>query len=186
MAAVEMVALVDLAGREIGEASRSRVRAENLLHAATAVLVRNSRGEIYVHRRSPLKDWAPSHHDAAVGGVLRAGEDAREAAVRELAEELGVAGAELTPLGLAHFSDATNQVVEHVFTTVWDGPVEFADGEIVWGAWLPLPELARRLRDPAWPFVPDTRSLLADLAHNGVADYGILLAPACPCQRALD
>lgn len=171
----EMVALVDQLGREIGQAPRTRVRAENLRHAATAVLVRNSRGEIFVHRRSAEKDWAPSHHDAAVGGVLRAGEDVGAAAARELAEELGVVGAELAPLGLASFADATNQVVEHIFATVWDGPITFADGEIVWGVWMSLPELALRLRDPGWLFVPDTRALLDRLARDGVADYSALL-----------
>ena len=72
----------------------------------------------------------------------------------------------LEPLGLSVFEDDTTRCVEHCFETTWSGAIEHADGEVVWGAWLTLGELAERLADPAWPFVPDTRALLA--AHRVV------------------
>ena len=148
-----------------GPRARSVVRRDNLLHAATAVLVRDPAGRIYVHRRSPDKDWAPSHHDAAAGGVIGYGEEPAASAARELAEELGVTGADLRPLGLSVYEDDTTRCVEHCFETTWDGPVAHADGEVVWGAWMTL-DGARPApaRDPGWPFVPDTRALLGRLA----------------------
>ena len=167
----EIVTLVDPDGAVTGSAERSAVRRDNLLHAATAVLVRDPSRRIYVHRRSPSKDWAPGHHDAAAGGVLTYGEDPLASALRELEEELGVTGAELRPLGRSHYEDDTTRVVEHVFDTVWDGPVSWADGEVVWGRWLTLAELGARLGDPTWPFVPDTRAVLARLAADAVDDY---------------
>ena len=173
----EIVALVDRTGAVVGSAERSVVRRENLLHAATAVLVRDPEGRIYVHRRSPGKDWAPSHHDAAAGGVMAYGEQPADAAARELAEELGVTGADLRPLGLNVYEDDTTRCVEHCYETTWSGPVTHADGEVVWGAWMTLGELAERLLDPAWPFVPDTRALLARLADDGVGDYADLRFP---------
>jgi hypothetical protein len=39
--------------------------------------------------------------------------------------------------------------------------VSFADDEVVSGEWLSPGVLAARLRDPDYPFVPDTRALLA-------------------------
>jgi isopentenyldiphosphate isomerase len=51
-----MVALVDRSGAVLGSAERSVVRRDNLMHSATAVLVRDPEGRIYVHRRSPDKD----------------------------------------------------------------------------------------------------------------------------------
>ena len=173
----EIVALVDLTGAVVGSAERSVVRRENLLHAATAVLVRDPEGRIYVHRRSPAKDWAPSHHDAAAGGIMAYGEQPAASAARELAEELGVTGAALRPLGLNVYEDGTTRCVEHCYETTWSGPVMHADGEVVWGAWMTLGELAERLLDPAWPFVPDTRALLARLAGDGVGDYADLRFP---------
>jgi 8-oxo-dGTP pyrophosphatase MutT (NUDIX family) len=95
-------------------------------------------------------------------------------AERELSEELGIAGAELAPLGLSVYEDDSTRCVEHCFSTTWTGEVRHADGEVVWGAWLTLSELDERLADPSWPFVPDTRALLRRLAAEGVADYGRL------------
>src|SRR3954447_455466 len=170
----EIVAIVDRTGAVVGSAERSVVRGENLLHAATAVLVRDHEGRIYVHRRSPAKDWAPSHHDAAAGGIVAYGEQPAASAARELAEELGVTGSDLRPLGINVYEDDTTRCVEHCYETTWSGPVTHADGEVVWGAWMTLEELDRHLSDPGWLFVPDTRALLARLAAEGVGDYPAL------------
>jgi 8-oxo-dGTP pyrophosphatase MutT (NUDIX family) len=174
----EIVALVDRSGVVVGQAERSVVRRDNLLHAATAVLVRDEQHRIYVHRRSPDKDWAPGAHDAAAGGVIGYGEEPTASAERELAEELGIAGVELDPLGLSVYEDDTTRCVEHCFTTMWAGSVRHADGEVVWGAWMSLPELDDHLADQEWAFVPDTRALLRRLARDGVADYGALASLA--------
>ena len=170
----EIVALVDRSGAVVGSESRSVVRRDNLLHAATAVLVRDGAGRIYVHRRSPDKDWAPSAHDAAAGGVMAYGEEPAASAARELAEELGVEGATLRPLGLSVYEDDTTRCVEHCFETTWDGPISYPDAEVVWGAWFSLRQLDTALRDPDWLFVPDTRQLLTRLARDGVQDYAAL------------
>lgn len=175
----EIVALVDRAGTVVGSAERSVVRRENLLHAATAVLVRDPAGRIYVHRRSPGKDWAPSHHDAAAGGVLTYGEQPAASAGRELAEELGITGATLRPLGLHVYEDDTTRCVEHCYETTWDGAVTHADGEVVWGGWMTLAELDRHLADPDWAFVPDTRALLTRLAGDRAGDYATLASLRC-------
>ncbi len=171
----EDVVLVDREGTVVGAAPRSEVRRDNLLHAATAVLVRNASGQIYVHRRSPDKDWAPGHHDACAGGMLRVGEEPEPSARRELAEELGIDGeVDLLPLGHNLYEDEFTRCRESAFEVRWDGPVRFADHEVVWGSWMTLPELGIRLREPRWPFVPDTRQLLVDLAARNLRDYASL------------
>lgn len=170
----ETVALVDLDGHVTGSAPRTVVRRDNLPHAATAVLVRNSSGEIFVHRRSPEKDWAPGFHDAAAGGVMQYGEEPVAAAARELEEELGISGVTLEPLGTSWYEDDLTRCMEHCFETVWDGPVTYADAEVVWGEWMSLPRLDALLASPGWPFVPDTRKLLTRLAVEGCGDYASL------------
>jgi isopentenyldiphosphate isomerase len=173
-AADEQVAVLDEGGAVVGVRPRAEVRRHNLRHAATAVVLRHPDGRLYVHRRSPTKDWMPSAHDAAAGGVLQAGEEPDSAAARELAEELGVTGVALTKLLTGRYDDDTTRYVAHVYEATYDGAVRFADGEVVWGAWMTLEELAERWRDPAWPFVPDTRALLEQLAREDVGDYGLL------------
>jgi 8-oxo-dGTP pyrophosphatase MutT (NUDIX family) len=167
----ELVALVAPDGSVVGAEVRAVVRRDNLRHGATAVLVRNSAGLIYVHRRSADKDWAPSWYDAAAGGILRYDEEPAASAAREVAEELGFTPLALRPLGLSAYDDQATRVVEHCYETTWDGPITFADEEVVWGAWLTMEGLGRLLADPTWPFVPDTRALLERLGSEAVSDY---------------
>jgi 8-oxo-dGTP pyrophosphatase MutT (NUDIX family) len=170
----EMVALVDESGITVAVAPRAEVRRDNLRHAATAVLVRHPDGRIYVHRRTDTKDWAPGCWDAAAGGVLQAGEDPAGSATRELAEELGITGAVLVPLGTHLYEDDTTRCFEHAFEVTWDKPVTHQRSEVAEGGWMTLADLAALLADPARPFVPDTRQLLSRLAAAGVRDYGAL------------
>lgn len=159
----EVVAIYDPddpAGRVVGTAPRAQMRSENLAHGATAVIVRTSTGEIYVHRRADTKDIWPGRHDCAAGGVLQAGEDPDEAAARELAEELGIEGPVLVPLVQRWYRGADTAYFAYAYVTTWDGPVRFADGEVAEGWWEQPARLYERLQDPSWPFVPDTRELL--------------------------
>ena len=170
----ELVDLVDEHGRVVGTAPRSVVRRDNLRHAATAVLVRDRSGRIYVHRRSDTKDWAPGHWDAAAGGVITAGEEPRASALRELEEELGISGVALSALGTHLYEDDTTRCFEHAFEVVWDGPVRHQPEEVTEGRWATLAELADLLDDPEVAFVPDTRQLVEMLAGNDVEDFGLL------------
>jgi aminoglycoside phosphotransferase (APT) family kinase protein len=168
----EQVALVDESGVVVGQAPRSLVRAQNLRHIATGVLVRDSYGLIYVHRRTDTKDVFPGAYDSVAGGVVLAGETPEAAAERELAEELGVSGVPLRPLLTADYADEHTRYVAYVYETTWNGPIVHQPEEVASGSWMTLEELLRRLEDPDWPFVPDTRQLiehvLAGLARNRV------------------
>ena len=170
----ELVDLVDEDGRAIGTEVRSVVRRDNLRHAATAVLVRDPDGRIYLHRRSDTKDWAPGPWDAAAGGVIAAGEDPHASALRELEEELGITGATLAELGTHLYEDDTVRCFEHAYQAVWDGPVRHQPEEVAEGRWVTLAELAALLADPDVPFVPDTRQLLGRRGADGVSDYAAL------------
>ncbi|MDX6326165.1 MAG: hypothetical protein QOK15_2519 [Nocardioidaceae bacterium] len=170
----ETVSLVDEHGAVVGRVARAVMRRDNLRHAATGVLVRDPDGRIYVHRRSATKDWCPGCHDAAAGGVLLDGEQPEESARRELAEELGISGVPLRPLGTSLYEDDTVRCFEHCFEVTYDGQVTHCDGEVTWGAWMTLPELGRLLAGDPWPFVPDTRTLLTRLCREQVGDYAAL------------
>jgi isopentenyldiphosphate isomerase len=166
----ELVALVDAEGRVCGSAPRSVVRRDNLRHSATGVLVRNRAGDIYVHRRTTTKDVFPGCYDFMAGGVIGFGEDPYDAVVRELAEELGITGVELTALPEGDYADEHTSYHAYLYSCVWDGPVRHQPEEVDWGAWMSPAELLDRLADPAWPFVPDTSAMLTDLVRRLAAE----------------
>jgi 8-oxo-dGTP pyrophosphatase MutT (NUDIX family) len=155
----EQVALYDGDGQVVGSAPRSRVRAENLHHGATAVVVRDSWGRVYVHRRSTGKDVYPGLLDFCAGGVVQAGEDPRESAVREVGEELGVSGVPLVPSGEGSYADDATSYHAYLYSVTYDGPIRWQPEEVVWGEWVELDELRRHLSRGPQDFVPDSTAL---------------------------
>ena len=158
--AEEQVAIIDDEGRVVGSAPRSVMRRDNLPHVVVAVMVRRSTGEVYVHRRTDTKDVFPGLHDAFAAGCLHYGEEPAEAAAREVAEELGVVGAPVTPVYTEWYEDGDTHHLCYVYATTYDGPVTHQPEEVAWGGWMSPEELRTRLADPSWPFVPDGRALL--------------------------
>jgi 8-oxo-dGTP pyrophosphatase MutT (NUDIX family) len=137
----ESVEVVDADGRVEQVVTRAAMRAGNLRHRATFVVVRNTRDEVLVHQRAAWKDIWPSRWDVAFGGVCGVGEAWTEAAERELQEEAGLT-AELVDLGPVRYESDETRVVGRVFAAHHDGPATFPDGEVVDHAWVPLPNLA--------------------------------------------
>lgn len=160
----EIVDLIDLEDRVIGQAPRREVRRRNLLHRGVGILCRNSRGEIYVHRRTRTKDVFPGQYDMFVGGVVGRGEAYRDAASREVAEELGVVGAELVRLFDHTYIGPDNRARVEVFSVVWDGPIRHQAEEVEWGAWMATVEIEERIRE--WPFVPDGLEIWIELQRR--------------------
>jgi isopentenyldiphosphate isomerase len=82
--------VLDAEGHEIGSAPRGVCHADpTLIHPSVHVLVVTGSGCLW-QLRGYGKDSAPGHWDHACSGHVSLGEDARTAAVRELAEEIGV------------------------------------------------------------------------------------------------
>lgn len=148
----ELVQLVDQEDRPIGTAPRSRMRAENLRHRASFVLVRSSDGRVFAHRRTTTKDVYPGRSDVFFGGVAGAGESYEEAAVRELSEEAGITGVPLRFLFRVPYEDERSRLWAGVYEVTWDGPVTLQAEEVAWGDWVTVERAIAMLDED---FVPD-------------------------------
>lgn len=146
------------------------MRAQNLHHAATAVVVRDSLGRVYVHRRTPTKDVYPGRRDFAAGGVIAAGEAPDAAAARELAEELGITDTPLTSLGHGDYRDDHTSYRGFCYVTEWDGPIRWQPEEVVSGEWLTVESLVAAIAADPDDFMPDTVGLLGAWLRQRAAD----------------
>ena len=123
---------------------RSEVHALGLRHRATHVLVFNSRGEVFLQKRSMLKDRQPGVWDSSCSGHLDAGEDYDACAVRELREEIGLslphAPERLFKLNACEETDAE---FVWVYRCQHEGPFTLHPDEIECGGWFAPAEVTR-------------------------------------------
>jgi len=167
--AEELVALYDLDGTPTGRGvPRTVMRRDNLVHGVVAVLVRDSDGRVFLHRRTDSKDVFPGAHDAFAAGCIQFGETPLEAATREVGEELGVHGVELAPSLRLAYEDTSTRHVAFVYAVTYDAQLTLQEEEIASGEWITVEDLFDRLDNPTWPFVPDGRALLHRLRAEAV------------------
>ncbi len=162
----EIVTIVDRQNNVVGAIPRREMRAWRLPHRATYVLVFNSRGELYVQKRTGAKDVFPGYYDVVTGGVVLAGESYREGAVRELGEELGIHGVPLTRLFDFYYEDKHIRVWGEAFSCHYHGEVVLQKEEVESGAFLEIEKVLRLIESE--PFTPDGIYVLRRYLGDGV------------------
>ena len=120
----------------VDQRPRSEVHRRGLLHRAVHVLVFNQRGELFLQKRSMLKDCFPGTWDSSSSGHLDHGESYDACAVRELREEIGLqvntAPARLFKIDACA---ATGQEFVWVYRCESEGPFVLQPEEVSEGAW---------------------------------------------------
>ncbi|AZM88419.1 NUDIX domain-containing protein [Streptomyces sp. W1SF4] len=152
----EVLDVVDRDDRVVGRARRGEVYRRGLLHRCVFVLARDAQGRVFVHRRTASKLVFPSYYDMFVGGVLGAGEEYADAALREAGEELGVSGLPRPrPLFKFLYEGPGGGWWSYVHEVRCTLPVAPQASEVDWHTWLPQEELDRRVAGGDWAWVPD-------------------------------
>ncbi|MFC1801224.1 NUDIX hydrolase [Nanoarchaeota archaeon] len=138
----EQVIIVDQNDNQIGIVPRSEMIRKKLHHRASAILVFNSQGELFVHQRSLNVGRRPGYYDLKAGGVVAAGETTKENAFRELGEELGIKNIPLDFLFLfRHPDDQDAPSFQNVFKCVYDGPIKLEEASITQGKFMSFDEI---------------------------------------------
>ncbi len=137
----ELFDVVDSDNMVIDQKPRSEVHALGLLHRAVHVFVFNALGELFLQKRSMLKDSAPGLWGSSASGHLDAGESNRSAAEREIEEELGVACGVEKVIDL-DACEQTGWEFVTLFRAEHGGPFVFPCSEVETGMFMPVPSLA--------------------------------------------
>jgi isopentenyl-diphosphate delta-isomerase type 1 len=132
----EIFDVVNEQDQVIGRQTRPEVHRLGLRHRAVHILLFNSRGEVFLQKRSVHKDTFPRAWDSSASGHLQPGEDYEAGAVREVQEELGIALLEpLQPLFKIDACAETGQEFVWVYRGQAEGPFNLHPEEIETGGW---------------------------------------------------
>jgi len=164
---VEWVDIVDEDNAVIAQSTRSQMRAENLRHRATYIVVHDGMGKILIQKRTDIKDFYPSFLDATAGGVVTQGENILDSAKREAEEELGIAGVPFAEHGHFYYENDHCRVWGGLFSCVSHGPFALQESEVVEVSWLTPEEITARCDE----FTPDSlKALSLWLTRNNESD----------------
>lgn len=120
----------------IGRALRRDVHARKLWHRAVHILVFNAQGQVFLQKRSMLKDSSPGLWDSSCSGHVDAGEDYDPAAIRELGEEIGLfVTSPPTRWFRINACEDTGWEFCWIYRLASDGPFVLNPEEIERGAW---------------------------------------------------
>jgi len=145
--------------RVIGKALRHVCHANpGLVHGAVHVLVFDRLGRLFLQKRSQRKDMHPGCWDTSVGGHLKPGENPREAAARELGEELGIHHVDLHEAYHYVWRSECETELINAFAIAHDGPFTLCPEEISEGRFWTIDEITGTIAKNDKTFTPQFRS----------------------------
>lgn len=119
---MEKVILVDKDDRVIGEMEKLEAHRKALLHRAVSVFIFNSENQLLLQRRAHSKYHSPGLWTNTACTHPRLSENAKDAAIRRLREEMGMDVNELTYLfSFIYKEKLDNDLTEHELDYVFIG-----------------------------------------------------------------
>ncbi|MDP3765869.1 MAG: NUDIX domain-containing protein [Nanoarchaeota archaeon] len=141
----EMIVIVDDNDNVIGKATWKEMMDKGLLHRTSNVLVFNSKGELFVHKRANTVRLYPGMYDVKIGGSVRTEENYEEAAKRELKEEAGILNPKLIELFKLKSRRKDNNVNRTIFKCVYDGQLKLDKSEVEDGRFMKIRDVKKLL-----------------------------------------
>lgn len=139
----EIFDVVDEVDQVVKQATRAEVHKKGWPHRAVHIFVVNKSGDLFLQKRSALKDRHAGQWDSSAAGHLDAGESYLEAAKRELYEELMVKPREGSEGGLLEIAkidacEETGWEFVRLYLCEVKGKIRTHGREISCGAYFPI------------------------------------------------
>ena len=172
----EIIGIYDENDNYVRKDTRKNMRANNLIHRCTDIVVLNSKGEILVQTRSLIKEYCPGYLDAVVGGVVGDGEDVNICAEREVSEEIGID----INNNKEKLKYITKHFVQEDICRVWTycyilklnaeeiKSIKFRDNEISSIEWIPKNDLLKMFENPDIKITEGSKQTILLLSSKGL------------------
>ena len=170
--ATEMFDVVNEKNEVIGQKPRGEVHATGLRHRAVHVFVFNKHGDVYLQKRSHLKDVHPLVWESSAAGHLDVGETYADCAIREGKEELGIDLPTTTKAAEIPATERTGMEFVELHVAKHNGPMRYAPDEIDCGEWfkpvMVSEWIAARPQDFATGFIECWHAWQAQGGHGAI------------------
>ncbi len=150
----EILDIVDENDNVIGKGERSEIHEKGLFHRSCHIFLFNSKGELFLQRRSENKDRYPLFWDSSASGHVDAGESYKSCAKRELFEELGVCDVPVVPFAKYKARASTDNEHVYLFICRWDGEIKVNEEEIKEGRFFKIDEIKKEIKEKREKFSP--------------------------------
>ena len=150
---------MDEQDRVIGKATRSEIHKKQLLHRSAHILVFNFNNQLFLQKRSILKDESPGLWDTSSAGHVNSGESYEVSAYRELWEELGIKTV-LTPLSKIDACNETYHEHVQVYICKTDANIKINQEEISEGKYFDFHELINDIQENSKKYTSSLKLIL--------------------------
>jgi len=132
----EILPVIEAGGLVIGRSTRKACHSRpDLLHPVVHLHIIDPYDNIYLQKRSGIKELYPGRWDTAVGGHVTYGETVMEALIREAGEELAFVDFNPTFLGDYIWRTPDESEMVNIFATVTDREITPDNDEVEEGRW---------------------------------------------------
>lgn len=170
----EIFPLVDIDGNVIGQASRSKCHdGTKLLHPVVHLHIFNSKGELYMQKRSLNKDVQPGKWDSSVAGHIDLGETPEIAVMREAGEELSIFDFTLHLITKYVIETNLEKELSYCYYTIYNGKFVLNSDELSDGRFWRIEEIQSNLGKDIFTsnFESDFRKFLSKGLENLIREY---------------
>lgn len=145
----KFVDVVDKNDKVIGKITEEEAtHSHDTITRTVTIFVYNSKGELFLQKRSRTKIRFPLHWDISVSGFVDAGESHDKAAIRELEEELGIKkNAKQLEFLFKKLIQTDRIEIAKVYALETDEPISINRDEIAEGKFFSITEIKKMIHD---------------------------------------